>query len=156
MLKLTPQQVVLLTGLTEQTLRHWRVALPPLQGLNGHRPCFEPGDAMALLVLGHLVKNMGFTIASLTDIAIPLFHICRTTHWSELATHYLLVDTESGNIFTISGAFELPTKPMLLLPMRQFFDHLQKAWGNWQLPVSQLSLNLESTLLDNSKAKVPA
>jgi hypothetical protein len=94
MLKLTPQQVAHLTQLSDQTLRHWRHVLPPLTGLNGYTPCFAPGDALALMVVRHLVKVMGISVSALSAVSTSLFSLCRSTSWPHLADQRLLVHVE--------------------------------------------------------------
>lgn len=147
MISLTPQQISRVTGLPDQTLRHWRATLPPLQGLNGYTACFSPADALALLVIKHLVKAMGIAVASLRSAAGPLFEICRSTTWPLLADRALLIDVVRGTVeLREPSSISEATEPILCVPMRHFAEELQSAWLERIPPGEQLEL-LPPTLL---------
>jgi hypothetical protein len=146
MLKLTPQQVAEVAQLSDQTLRHWRRVLPPLAGLNGYTPCFAPGDALALLVVRHLVKVMGISVSALASASISLFDLCRNTSWPQLADRRLLVLIERGAVNILTGDPELE-EPAILVPMRPFALQLQAAWACSLPSVDQLSLKFPAAVV---------
>lgn len=129
MLMLTPQQVVQVTHLSDQALRHWRQVLPPLAGLNGYKPCFSPGDVLALMVIRHLVKVMGISVGTLATASIGLFSLCRSTSWPLLADRRILVDVERGEVSLLTRELDLDV-PVVLVPMRPFAEQLQAAWAS--------------------------
>ncbi len=144
MLMLTPQQVANIAQLSDQTLRHWRSVLPPLAGLNGYKPCFAPGDALALLVVRHLVKIMGISVATLAAASPELFKLCRSTSWPHLADRQLLVQVENGSVSLVSKTPDLK-EPTIVVPMRPFAEQLQAAWANSYPPPDQLPLQLPAS-----------
>ena len=146
MLKLTPQQVAQVAQLSDQTLRHWRQVLPPLGGLNGYTSCFSPGDALALLVVRHLVKVMGISVGALAPASTALFDLCRTTSWPQLADQRLLIHVAHGSVSVLIGDIEL-SEPAILVPMRPFADQLQGAWASSFPPVDQLSLQFPTSVV---------
>ena len=146
MLKLTPQQVAQVAQLSDQTLRHWRQVLPPLEGLNGYTPCFSPGDALALLVVRHLVKVMGISVGALAAASTELFDLCRNTSWPHLADRRLLVQVERGTVRVLTSNLE-PDEPAILVPMRPFAEQLQEAWASSFPPVDQLSLQFPASVI---------
>lgn len=114
MLKLTPQQVAQVAQLSDQTLRHWRQVLPPLAGLNGYTPCFSPGDALALLVVRHLVKVIGISVGARASASNELFDLCRNTSWPHLADQRLLIQVEHGSVHLLSSDLELDEPTILI------------------------------------------
>lgn len=149
MLKLTPQQVAQVAQLSDQTLRHWRQVLPPLVGLNGYTPCFAPGDALALLVVRHLVKVMGISVGALAPASIGLFDLCRNTSWPHLADRRLLVQVERGEVSLLSRDPELE-EPAILIPMRPFAEQLQAAWASSFPPINQLPLQFPAAVVSRA------
>lgn len=146
MLRLTPAQVTQVAQLPDQTLRHWRSVLPPLAGLNGYTPCFTPGDALALLVIRHLVKVMGISVGALAAASSDLFSICRNTSWPHLADHRLLVQVEDGRVTVLSREPDLD-RPAILVPMRPFAEQLQAAWASSFPNLEQLPLQFGAAVV---------
>ena len=152
MLKLTPQQVSDVANLPDQTLRHWRKVLPPLAGLNGYAPCFLPGDALALLVVRHLVKAMGISVGKLATASTDLFSLCRSTSWPLLTDRLLVVDIDSGSV-RILDRDTIFTTPMIVIPMRAFAEQLQSAWASSFPSDDQLSLQFPLSI-DTPPARI--
>ncbi|MHB1529883.1 MAG: hypothetical protein ACYCXT_10720 [Acidiferrobacteraceae bacterium] len=146
MLKLTPQQVVQVAQLSDQTLRHWRRVLPPLAGLNGYTPCFAPGDALALLVVRHLVKVMGISVGALASASTGLFDLCRNTSWPHLSDRSLLIQVELGAVSILTRAPDLE-EPAILVPMRPFAEQLQAAWASSFPPIDQPPLQFPAPVV---------
>jgi len=146
MLRLTPQQITEVAQLSDQTLRHWRSVLPPLAGLNGYTPCFTPGDALALLVVRHLVKVMGISVGTLARASSDLFSLCRNTSWPHLADRYLLIQVEQGSATLLTRQPDLEA-PAILVPMRPFAEQLQAAWASSFPALEQLPLQFGTTVV---------
>lgn len=152
MLKLTPQQVSEVAQLPDQTLRHWRKVLPPLAGLNGYAPCFSPGDALALLVIRHLVKAMGISVGTLAPASTDLFTLCRSTSWPLLTDRLLVVDVHSGSVRVLDRDASFVT-PMVVIPMRAFAEQLQSTWASSFPSNDQLSLQFPLSI-DTPPARI--
>lgn len=146
MLRLTPQQVAEVAQLSDQTLRHWRSVLPPLAGLNGYTPCFTPGDALALLVVRHLVKVMGISVGTLAAASSDLFSLCRNTSWPHLADQCLLIRPEHGNVVLLAREPDVDA-PAVLVPMRPFTEQLQAAWASSFPALEQVPLQFGATVV---------
>ncbi|WP_321854432.1 hypothetical protein [Paraburkholderia tropica] len=149
MLRLTPQQVAEVSRLSDQTLRHWRSVLPPLAGLNGYTPCFTPGDALALLVVRHLVKVMGISVGTLAGASSDLFSLCRSTSWPHLADRHLLIQIEQNSVILLTREPDLEA-PAILVPMRPFAEQLQAAWASSFPALEQLPLQFGATVVPRS------
>lgn len=84
------------TGLSSQTLRHWREVLPPLQGRSAHQPCFSAGDLLALKVLQAWVLGTGGRIGQHETTAAGLFSLCMDESWSRIEQSLLAYDFDAG------------------------------------------------------------
>lgn len=155
MLRLTPKQVAEVAQLSDQTLRHWRSVLPPLAGLNGYTPCFTPGDALALLVVRHLVKVMGISAGMLADASSDLFSLCRNMSWPHLADRHLLIQVEQGSVILLTHEPNVDA-PAILIPMRPFAEQLQAAWASSFPALEQLPLQFGATVAPRSARIVGA
>lgn len=80
------------TGISSQTMRHWRDILPPLKGRSAHRPCFSAGDLLALRVLDLWVHGVGGKIGRLASSAGALFALCSEEVWPRIEKSYLAFD----------------------------------------------------------------
>ena len=129
MLSLSLQQVTSVTGIPEQTMRHWRSTLPPLKGLNGYHASFSATDALALLVIRHLVKVMGISVASLQVSSGRIFELLRRSTWSQLAGSLLTIDSTDGTVeLGASNELRVPEHPAVVVPMASFAREIRNAW----------------------------
>jgi hypothetical protein len=83
-LKFTPGQFREILSLSQDTFRHWKQALGPLSERNGYRPCFDPGDLLAVAVIKALVDDGGLRISALSPLAEQLFEACNAASWVAL------------------------------------------------------------------------
>lgn len=125
MLRLTPAQVVELTQVTDETLRHWRKVLAPLRGFSGRGPCFLPGDALALMIVRCLVKDLGLQVRMLAGLAPRLFEICRTTSWPKLVGVVLLLRPDRDMVEAVQDGKLTSDGVSIVVPVRYFTDALQ-------------------------------
>lgn len=90
----TPAQVKEALEITEETLRHWRRSLPPLQDKRGYSPCFSPGDLLALCVVARL-HGLGISVSQLKGHSEKLFGACSQSPWFGLEDKSVVFDGES-------------------------------------------------------------
>jgi len=93
-MRYTPAQLKEALGITEETLRHWRKALPPLKGKRGYSPCFSPGDLLALKVITRL-HGLGISVSQLKPHADTLFQICSQAAWFGLEGKVVVYDGQA-------------------------------------------------------------
>lgn len=98
----TPAQIKETLEITEETLRHWRKALPPLKGKRGYSPCFSPGDLLALKVVAGL-HGLGISVSQLKPHADKLFGACSQVAWFGLEDKILVYDGQMLEMVTASG-----------------------------------------------------
>lgn len=83
------------TGITIQTLRHWRQVLPPLKGRRGRTPCYSAGDLLALKVLDAWAHGLGAKVSRLASSASSLFALCAEEPWARIEQSLVLLDLET-------------------------------------------------------------
>jgi len=91
-MKLSPGQVREVLGLSQDTYRHWKAALPPLAKRNGYRPCFTYGDLFAMALVKALTDDAGVRVGALHAVAAGLFDHCGRHSWAELERSILVLE----------------------------------------------------------------
>ena len=84
-------------GVSQETLRHWRSALPSLAGLKGHAPIFRPGHLLGLAIVRALVEEFGLTVGALKTVERDIFELSSSPEWVRLARGYLLIHPAAGS-----------------------------------------------------------
>lgn len=123
------KQALEFTGLSSQTLRHWREVLPPLQGRKAHRSGFSARDLLAILVVKSWIDEVGGQVSHIHDYAKGLFDLCGKEAWPKLEQSLLVHD--------------LRTKDWRLAGLG---EPLQWAQGALILPVGALAAQLRQQL----------
>jgi hypothetical protein len=83
-MQLTPGEIRQILSLSPDTFRHWKAALTPLTGRNGHRPCFSHGDLLAMALIRALTEDAGVRIGALQTVSAILFEQCNRQSWAGL------------------------------------------------------------------------
>jgi hypothetical protein len=91
-MKLTPGQVQNLLGISRAAYRHWKDALPPLEGRNGHTPCFSLGDVFAMALIKAMTDDAGLQVGALHAVSAALFNQCGNQSWAGLERSNLVVE----------------------------------------------------------------
>jgi hypothetical protein len=91
-MQLTPGQVRQVLGLSPDTFRHWKAALLPLTGRNGHRPCFSHGDLFAMALIRALTEDAGVRVGALRTVSAILFEQCNRQSWAGLERSILVLE----------------------------------------------------------------
>ncbi len=97
-MKLTPGQIRGVLGLSPDTFRHWKAALPPLTGRNGHRPCFSHGDLLAMALIRALTEDAGVRISALQIISVALFEHCNRQSWAGLERSVMVLELARARV----------------------------------------------------------
>lgn len=117
-MRYTPSQVRHVVGITQETLRHWRRALPSLVGLRGHAPVFRPGQLLGLAVVRVLIEDLGLTVGALRAAERDIFNICSSPQWIRLAQGHLLVRPTEGKVTFVDKVSDSDLqRPAILLPL---------------------------------------
>ncbi|MBY5440237.1 hypothetical protein GR204_29975 [Rhizobium leguminosarum] len=127
-MRYTPSQVRHVIGITQETLRHWRRALPSLGGLRGHAPVFRPGQLLGLAVVRVLVEDLGLTVGALRSAERDIFDICSSPQWIRLAQGHLLVRPIAGKVTFVDTISDSDLdSPAILLPLEPIVTTLRLA-----------------------------
>ena len=95
----TPGQVQDMLGLSPATFRHWKKELPPLRGRNGYKPCFSPGDLLAIALIKVLTEEVGINVSRLSGLAIEIFkHLSQS--WAGLERSILVIEPTRHRVST--------------------------------------------------------
>ena len=124
----TPGQLRDAVGISQETYRHWKKALPPLRGGAGHGPRFSVGDLLAVVVVRILTNDFAIRVGAISVIARTLFETCNAVPWPALERGKLVVDLAAGELQFIqdteSAAFRTP---VLVIPLRSSILRLRAA-----------------------------
>ena len=124
----SPGQLRDAVGISQETYRHWKKVLAPLQRRTRRNSCFTAGDMLAVALVRVMTTDFSMRIGAVSDVADRLFAMCNTTSWPVLERSRLIVDLPSQRL-------ELRTElrdrdfetPALGLPLRPVIAKLRDA-----------------------------
>lgn len=149
-MRYTPGQLRVALGIPQETYRHWKKVLRPLQVEKGHSPCFSAGDLVAVAVVQCLVIDCGVRVSALAAVADTLFKLCNVTPWPALERGTLAIEVRQGSVRLQSETAEfLAPSPLTLLPLRKMVESLrsqlvsagaEEAQSTLRFPLAPLSV----------------
>jgi hypothetical protein len=147
-MKLSPGQVRDVLGLSQDTYRHWKAALPPLTDRNGYRPCFTHGDLLAMALVKAITDDAGVRVGALHAVATVLFDRCGKHSWIELERSTLVLELASVRV-TFVPEQQLPqfSRIGLVVPCRQIVRDLRERLFVEKKPADQESLHFPPTVV---------
>lgn len=127
LVRFTQGQLLRLTGISRDALRHWRTVFPSLGSRHGKREQYTGGDALALGVIQRLVREAHLQVAALSPIADALFAACQGPRWSQLRGQILCVDIVAGSVNVVQSLPRQLAEPVLILiRMDDLVDEIQQ------------------------------
>lgn len=145
-----PAQVKEALRISEETFRHWRRALPPLQGRKGYGPCFTPGDLLALKVVAQL-HTLGIQVRHITPHAVDLFEVCSQSAWFGLNDKAIAYRGNSISITAVSEA-RLPAQACVLVPLRPLIAELRQAFSDEETVPTQSDIAFPPMRVGSAKS----
>jgi len=121
-----PAQAKEALGISEETFRHWRRALPPLNGKRGYGPCFTPGDLLALKVVAQL-HALGVQVRHLTAHAEALFRSCSQGAWFALNEKAIVFDGTSIALVNALDDRKWALRARMVVPLRPLIAELRES-----------------------------
>ncbi len=122
-IQFTQDQARTLTGVSAETLRHWRKTIPYLSAKSGKVARFSFADLMGLAATHELVGSFGVHVAMLRTGVDALFRLLATSRPASLdgaivlvtATDAVIYEPESDRGFQVLGeiALMVPLTPLI-------------------------------------------
>ena len=155
-MKFTPGQVQEILQLSPAAFRHWKTALPPLANRNGYKPCFPPGDLLALALVKALTEDVGIRVGQLAPLSTELFDRCGEP-WAALERSALIIEPLSRRLTIVPEARPIsPNALSIFVPLRPVIASLRQRLLLDQPDASQEPLRFPPTALAGSqRGRVP-
>lgn len=126
-MRFTQSQVREIVGLTEEKMRVWRKALPPLLGRTGHAPVFTLADMLALSVILDLTDGYGAKVGHLTRVAPQLFAICEQAVNMGRFTSCIVLTPQEARLLQPDDLRFAAAKPHFVAHVGAVVDRLRSA-----------------------------
>jgi hypothetical protein len=120
----TQEQARAVTGIGQETLRHWRRLIPYLAAKSGKTARFSFGDFLGLSITREVTGNLGVSISHVRDGIESLFRILS----EETVVHPGSVAVLRNSISFIVGGSQLSLtggEPVVLVPLDPVIEGLQ-------------------------------
>ena len=123
----TQDQMRALTGVSVETVRHWRKTVPYLATKTGKAARFSFTDLLGLAVTNELVRSLGVHIGTVSSGVDALFRLLADASAPVLDGGVVLV-TPTGATFHESGAWSVgpAAQPTLAIPLNPLIARLQQ------------------------------
>jgi len=134
----TQDQARTLTGVSVETLRHWRKAVPYLSLKAGKAARFSFTDLLGLTVTNELVNTFGAHIAVVSEGVDALFRLLAANGPASLDSAVVLVTANDAMLLEMGGDGVIglvPGKPALLIALTPLIAKIQQH----VLPVMSIS-----------------
>ncbi|MCK9285012.1 MAG: helix-turn-helix domain-containing protein [Rhodocyclaceae bacterium] len=124
----TQDQMRTLTGVSAETVRHWRKTLPYLASKTGKAARFTFADLLALAVTNELVSSLGVHITTVSAGVDALFRLLADSSILALNGAVVLVTPTSATLRDTGpeGLGPAPTQPTLAIPLDPLITRLQQ------------------------------
>ena len=148
-MRYTQGQVRDLLGISIDTFRIWREAIPALHQHKGHAPTFTPGDIVALAALSDLIHVFGVRVGSLSSQFNEMFLTCRGMSWQSLRDCVLTVHSHEFHLVSYSTTNQqfFRERAMISIPCAPIIERLHNSLLVAELHQAQGHLSLPPTAL---------
>lgn len=136
-IQFTQDQARTVTGVSVETVRHWRKTIPYLAAKTGKAARFTFADLVGLAVTNTLVSSLGVQIAALSSGVDALFRLLATIAPSSLDSAIVLITATGTSLYEpgADGVDQLPSTPALMVPLTPLVANIQR----YMLPVGRIS-----------------
>lgn len=124
----TQDQMRSLTGVSVETVRHWRKAVPYLASKTGKAARFTFADLLGLAITNELVSSLGVHIAKISTGVDALFQLLANSSALALNGAVVFVTPTSATLRGTGpeGVGPAPTQPTLAIPLDPLIAQLQQ------------------------------
>jgi hypothetical protein len=156
-MRYTPSQLRDIVGISQETLRHWRATLAPLQGVRGHGPSFKPGQVLATAAVKAMVEECGVSVRSLTGVASALFEVCEHPDWEVFSHGRLVLQLQPGSVRLLSEGEQVPSESILILiSLAPIVANLRRKLLNVTREEDQVALHFSPVPVAKNRAAMPS
>lgn len=138
-----------LTGVSVETVRHWRKTVPYLASKTGKATRFTFTDLLGLSVTNELVRSLGVHIATVSAGVDALFRLLDTSNALTLKGSVALLTPTSATLSDVAaeGVGPAPKQPTLVIPLDPLIMRIQQHMLPMALMSSEVALpfSLEAT-----------
>lgn len=127
-IQFTQDQARTLTGVSAETMRHWRKTIPYLSTKSGKVARFSFTDLMGLAVTHELVDSFGVHIATLREGVDALFRLLAASGPASLDGAIVLVTATDAVIYESERerGSQIPSKTALMVPLTPLIAKMQR------------------------------
>ena len=131
-------QVLEVAGISKDTLRHWKKALPPIAHLDGRSAKYSLAELIGVCVVARAVEGLGVTVSHMAKCSQWLFSevAVRCAHCSGVL--YLLPDGSGIWLEADRAHFEAA----IVIKIDPIVEHIRRSLAQGSVPDIQLSLPL--------------
>ncbi len=149
-----PSQVKTLSGLTDESFRHWRRVLPSIQGRKGKKANFSHGDVLALSIIKLIVMELGINVGKLTKISTEIFTICNDRSWLELNRGIFVIEPHLNKVeYIVESEFQSASDFFIQIRCQPIIAKLQTHIFTNTKENKQKELEFEPLLIKTSLSK---
>lgn len=127
-IQFTQEQARTLTGVSVETIRHWRKAIPYLSSKTGKAARFTFAEVLGVAVTHELVNSFGVHITTLSAGVDALFRLLASSGPASLDGAIVFITSTEAILYEAGaeGTGQLPTKPALVIPLAPLMTRIQR------------------------------
>lgn len=127
-IQFTQDQTRTLTGVSAETARHWRKAIPYLSSKTGKAARFSFTDLLSLAITNELVNSFGVHITAVSGGVDALFRLLAASGTASLDGAVAFVTPTGATLREVNpdGIGPPPTKPVLAIPLAPLIARIQQ------------------------------
>ena len=126
-MQFTPEQARVLAGVSRETLRHWKKAVPYLCAKSGKAARFTLVDVIGLAVTQELVEKLGLQIASVGKGVDVMFSLFAQASPESLDLCNVVISTARASLQEVSCDLRLKSnEPIVVVPLAPIVSAIQQ------------------------------
>ena len=136
-IQFTQDQARTLTGVSAETVRHWRKAIPYLTSKTGKAARFTFADLLGVAITRELVNSFGVHIATMSAGVDATFRLLAASGPAALDGAIVFITSTQATLYETGaeGVGQVPAKPALMIPLAPLIANIQRH----MLPVMPVS-----------------
>lgn len=127
-IQFTQDQARTLTGVSVETVRHWRKTIPYLSAKTGKAARFTFTDVVGLAITHELVNTFGIHIASMCNGVDALFRLLANASPTSLDSAAVLITPTDARLCQsdVPNLLRVVTTPVLVVPIAPLVAKIQR------------------------------